>query len=93
MSKADKVAPCLNRRLKFLRNVSGEATDLVNMMDVKRQATYLYGASREGDKAEDSPQKGGLATTTLACDTDHLSTTDMQVEIAEQLAVAKGERS
>lgn len=75
-----------------MRNVSGEATDLVNMMDVKRQATYFYGASREGDKAEDGTQKGGLATTALACDTDHLSTTDMQVEIAEQLAVAKGER-
>lgn len=91
MAEADEVAPCLNGRLEFLRDVGGAATDLMDVVDVKRQATDLYGASREGDKAEDGSQEGRLAATTLTRDTDQLATTDMEVKVVEQLAVAQGE--
>ena len=93
MGELDEVQPCRGWRLQLLRHICGLLTDSVNVMGIQRKTAYLNSASRQGHKAENCTQQRCFATTALACDANKLARLYGKVEVAEKLAVAKGERS
>ncbi len=91
MCETHEVCSFLCQGLQLLRHVGGIAANVMDMSDIQGGAAYLSSTCCEGYKAQYRPQEGRFATAALAGDANKLAPTYGEIEIAKELAVAKGD--
>ena len=91
MGETEKVKTRVGGRLELLRDIGREASDGVDMVSVEGQVTNDSLLSFDVHKAKEGAKEGCLTAAALTGDTYQLTCLYAEVQVGEELTVAKSE--